>query len=232
MRVSFIVITLAVLALSVNQGQAETTFDLSTDFSFEHNPNKVWQYGYSSTDVLDVNQFQLDKVTDTYGNVGFWHPDANKGPGPGYYPYIAHNATTQTQIVFKGLAFRPGEVAMESSRAGQYGMIRFVAPSTGTYKVNVQFEGIHFGLSTTDVHLLRNGTSLFDADIDGYGGDSAFHTVQGTSPRAEYSGQVAMKKDETLTIAIGYGKNKTNSCDTTGLFAKVILLDDANQPHK
>ena len=76
-------------------------------------------------------------------------------------------------------------------------------------------------LSRLDVHVLHNGTSLFDADIDGYGGDPASHAVQGASPKAEYSGQVAMMKDDTITFAIGYGKNKTNSCDTTGLFAQV-----------
>jgi hypothetical protein len=156
----------------------------------------------------------------------------NHGPGPGYYPYIAYNGSKQTQIVFKGLAFRPGEVAMESSTSGQYGLIRFVAPVTGTYQVSAQFEGIHFGLSTTDVHVLHNGTSLFDADIDGYGGDPAFHKVQGASPTAEYSGQIALKKDETLTFAIGYGKNKTNSCDTTGMFARVTLLGDSPEHGK
>jgi hypothetical protein len=227
MRMFFSTAVSVGLALFGIPGHAETTFDLSSDFSIQHNPNKVWQYGYSATEALDIHQFQLDKNADTSQVVEFWHPDVNKGPGPGYYPYIAHNGTKQTQIVFKGLAFRPGEVAMESSRAGQYGMIRFVAPATGTYKVSAQFEGIHFGLSTTDVHVLHNGTSLFDADIDGYGGDPASHAVQGASPKAEYSGQVAMTKDDTITFAIGYGKNKTNSCDTTGLFARVVLLGDS-----
>lgn len=232
MRIFFIIVVLVGVALSGVPGQAETTFDLSKDFSTEKNPNNVWQYGYTTTNALDVDQFRLDKNTDTSRVVGFWHPDENKGPGPGYYPYIAHNNSKQTQLVFNGLAFRPDEVAMESSTAGQYGMIRFVAPVTGTYKVSVQFEGIHFGLSTTDVHVLHNSTSLFDAEIDGYGGDPAFHKVQGASPTAEYSGQVAMKKDETLTLAIGVGKNKTNSCDTTGLFARVILLGDSHEPGK
>ncbi len=72
--------------------------------------------------------------------------------------------------------------------------------------------------------MLLNGTSLFDADIDGYGGDPAFRRVQGTSPTAAYSGQVEMNANDTVTFAVGYGKNKTNSGDTTGLFAKIVLL--------
>jgi hypothetical protein len=113
---------------------------------------------------------------------------------------------------------------MEASNTGQYSLVRFVAPQAGTYKVSVRFEGIHFGLSTTDVHLLYNATSLFDADIEGYGGDPAFHKVEGASPTAVYSGQVELKANDTVTFAVGYGKNKTNYCDTTGLFAQVVLL--------
>jgi hypothetical protein len=205
--------------------QAQTPFDLSTDFSLRDNPNKVWQYGYSATNSLAPDQFQFDKHADTTGPIGFWHPDANNGPGPGYYPYIAYNTTKQSQVGSKGWAVRAGEVAMEASNTGQYSLVRFVAPMAGTYKVSAQFEGIHFGLSTTDVHVLHNAVALFDADIDGYGGDPAFHKVQGTSPTAEYSGQIKMKASDTVTFAVGYGKNKTHFSDTTGLFARVVLLD-------
>jgi hypothetical protein len=76
--------------------------------------------------------------------------------------------------------------------------------------------------------VLHNGTSLFDADIDGYGGDPAFRKVQGASPTAAYSGQIEMKNNDTVTFAVGYGKNKTNSGDTTGLFAKVVLLSKSD----
>ena len=113
---------------------------------------------------------------------------------------------------------------MEASKTGQYSLVRFVAPTAGIYQVMARFEGVHFRLSTTDVHVLRNATSIFDADIDGYGGDPAYHAVQGTSPTAAYTGQVILKANDIITFAVGYGKNKTNSCDTTGLFAQVVLL--------
>jgi hypothetical protein len=124
----------------------------------------------------------------------------------------------------KGWAARAGEVAMEASNSGQYSLIRFVATAPGIYKVTARFEGIHFGLSSTDVHVLHNATALFDAQIEGYGGDPAFHELQGISPTAAYSGQIDLKVNDTVTFACGYGKNKTNFSDTTGLFAQVILL--------
>jgi hypothetical protein len=123
-----------------------------------------------------------------------------------------------------GWAVRAGEVAMEASNSGQYSLVRFTAPIAGAYKVSAQFEGIHFRLSSTDVHVLHSGVSLFDADIAGYGGDPAFHAVEGANPTASYSGQIKLKANDTLTFAVGYGKNKTNSCDTTGLIARITML--------
>ena len=213
-----------IILLFGSVAQAQTTFDLSADFSLKDNPNKVWQYGYSATSSLSTDQFRADTQSDTTGTVGFWHPGANNGPGPGYYPYIAYNSSRQSQFGSPhGWAVRAGEVAMEASTTGQYSLIRFVAPLAGTYKVSAQFTGVHVW-STTDVHVLHNGASLFDADIDGYGGDPAFQKVQGASPTAEYSGQIEMKANDTVTFVVGYGKNKTNSGDTTGLFARVVLL--------
>jgi hypothetical protein len=214
--------------------QTPTTFDLSADFAFRDNPNKVWQYGYSATNSLAPDEFRVDTQServdmqcDSTGSIGFWHPSENHGPGPGYYPYVAYNTAKQSQVGCNGWAVRAGEVAMEASNSGQYSLVRFVAPVAGTYKVGAKFAGIHYGLSTTDVHVLRNGTHLFDGDIDGYGGDPAFHEVQGANPTASYSGHIELKANNTVTFAVGYGKNKTNSGDTTGLFAQVVLVAGA-----
>jgi hypothetical protein len=217
--------TAAILVLFVSVAHAATSFDLATDFSFRDNPSKVWQYGYSVTNSLDPAEFRLDKYADASGPVGFWHPSISSGPGPGWYPYVAYNTTKRSQMgSSNGWCVRPGEVAMEASNTGQYSLIRFVAPSAGTYKITARFEGVHFGLSSTDVHVLHNGASLFEADIAGYGGDPAFHAVQGASPTASYSGKARLMANDTVTFAVGYGKNKTNFGDTTGLVVHIELL--------
>jgi len=113
---------------------------------------------------------------------------------------------------------------MEASNSGQYSLIRFTVPASGKYSVEARFAGIHFGLSTTDVHVLHNAESLFDADIDGYGGDPAFHQIQGAHPTATFSGVIRLIAGETMTFAVGYGRNKTHYSDTTGLSAKITLV--------
>ena len=206
-------------------------FDLSADFSVAKNPNAVWEYGFSATNSLAPDQFQLDQKSVMVGPIGFWHPTQGNAPGEGYYPYIAYNSTNDTQVGSKGWAIDAGQIAMEGSITGQYSLVRFTAPRGGSYSVVAKFVGIHFGLSTTDVHVLKNGVSVFDADIDGYGGNPAFHAVQGSNPRAEYSGQMLLHASDKVTFAVGYGKNKTNYGDTTGLSVRIELLGESKS-HK
>ena len=150
---------------------------------FTKNPNGAWQYGYSATKSLAPGEFRVNTYTEKQGTVGFWHPLTNNGPGAGYYPYVAANTTNETQLGSqKGWAVRAGQAAMEGSNIGQYSLVRFTVPQSGQYRISAQFEGIHFGLSTTDVHVLRNAESLFDADIEGYGGDPGFPQDRRRSP--------------------------------------------------
>jgi hypothetical protein len=206
---------------------AATTFDLNADFSVEQNPNQVWEYGYSETNSLDPAQFRVNTYVAKAGPLVFWHPAVADRPGPGYYPYVAYNPSAQSQYgSSNGWSARPGEVAMEASDSGQYSLVRFTAPRAGVYAISARFEGVHFGLSSTDVHVLHNAKSLFDAFIEGYGGDPAFHKVEGASPATSYSGQIEMVARDTVTFACGYGSNKTHFSDTTGLFARLVLLSN------
>ncbi len=207
---------------------AASIFDPATDFSLSASPNHAWQYGYSETRSLDPAQFRLDKYGTTAGVIEFWHPGKTDNPGPGYYPYIAHNPTKQTQYgSSNGWSIRPDEITMEGSNTGQYSLLRFVAPESGLYEISARWAGVHFGLSTTDVHVLHNAVSLFDADIHGYGGDPAFHKIEGASPAANYSGRIELKVNDTITFACGYGKNQTHFSDTTGLIARIVLIRKA-----
>jgi hypothetical protein len=211
-------------------------FDLGADFSFVNDPNGVWRYGYTQTSVLDVTQVALDAygIAIDAGTVGFWHPNSAGGSavpksdpddgGGGYYPYVAENPSAGVYEYASSWALRPGEVAMEASNAGQYAVVQFVAPTTGTYLVQARFEGIHFRLSTTDVHVLENQAERFSFEIDGYGGDPASFPVQGNSPATDYVQSLALRSGDVLTFAVGYGSDKTNYNDTTGLFAHLTLM--------
>jgi hypothetical protein len=192
-----------------------TTYDLGRDFSFSQNPNGPWRYGYTAGATLSVEAFQLDTVTVVSAPVGFWHPADGDA---GYYPYVAENsASTLMTDPTDSWAVQPGQVAMEGS-SGQYSVVQFVVPSSADYDIEADFAGIHVRLSTTDVHVLINDISAFDAQIDGYGGDPSFHAVEGQSPQAGYRETRALQAGDLLSFAVGVGSNGTNANDTTGLF--------------
>jgi hypothetical protein len=201
------------------------TYDLSADFSLKKNPKRVWRYGYSSGPSLSLEEFRLDRVSDGARPIGFWHPEENQGPGPGYYPYVAFNTSRSTEYgSSNGWAARAGEVAMEASNDGQYSIVRFVAPKSGRYRIEARFAGIHFGLSSTDVSVVHNGVSLFAANIEGYGGDPEFHPIEGSHPNAAYEGTVDLQVHDVVDFAVGYGTNRTHFSDTTGLFAVIRVV--------
>lgn len=205
-------------------------FDLSADFSFKQTSASIWQYGYSASNSLATNQFRLDMYLDKQVPISFWHPATKDRNRSGYYPYVAYNGRKESQLEpTHGWAARAGEVAMEASNSGQYSLVRFLAPVSGQYHIKARFEGIHFRLSSTDVHVLHGSVHLFDAEIEGYGGDTAFHPIEGAHPTASYDGSVLLKAHDTVTFAVGYGENKTNYNDTTGLFARLVLLTVGGQ---
>ncbi len=204
------------------------TYDLAADFSFANSAGSVWQYGYSAANSLAPDQFRADTVADTSNaGTGFWHPttSVNTGVTSGYYPYVAKNTASTAHADPTGnWAVRAGEIAMEGSGSGQYSLIRFIAPAAGKYQIAANFQGIHFNLSTTDVHVLQNGVSVFDANIDGYGGDPGFHAVQGANPNATYSGTLTLNTGDIVTFAVGIGANQTVYNDTTGLTVHIVTV--------
>lgn len=223
-RASLVVTALLALVLVESDAiaHAETraaVYDVGADFSVARNPNGPWEYGSSTSTSLAPADFVLSRDATTSGQIAFWHPAG------GYYPYLASNPRAHTLADPTGSwALRPREVALEASSTGQPSVVRFVAPRPGRYRVKARFAGIHFRLSSTDVHVLVKGVPVFDASIDGYGGDRAFHAIVGRSPRAVFVGTHDLAAGDVVTFAVGYGANGTHFNDTTGLRARISTV--------
>jgi hypothetical protein len=217
------------------EGGAALEFDLGLDFSFTNNPNGPWKYGYTQGTELAVDQFALDSfgILADPAAEGFWHPNDAGGAyapvsnpsdgGGGYYPYVAENPSSVSVNYQNAWAVRSQEVAMEPSNGGQYSVVEFVAPQAGACRITAHFEGIHFRLSSTDVHVRLADTDLFSSSIDGYGGDPTFHAVEGPHPAVDYQDTVSVQANQAIVFAVGFGADGTNYNDTTGLFAHITL---------
>ena len=106
----------------------------------------------------------------------------------------------------KGLSFHPGP-------KGEYSVIRWTAPSNGTYRVNAAFEGID-EQTTTDVHVVGPSGSLFSDAIN----------MAGRVTSAGYRGLVSMKSGQTIDFVVGYG-NGSYVCDSTGIDVLIVGPD-------
>jgi hypothetical protein len=191
-------------------------YDVGADFSVLHNPNGPWQYGFATSTSAAPADFVLARDVVRSGGLVFWHPAG------AYYPYLASSLRRRTIAdPTNSWALRPHEVALEASQDGLPAVVRFVAPRPGRYRIKARFAGIHFRLSSTDVHVLLNSLRLFDASIDGYGGDPAFHTIEGRSPAAVFVGTQDLAAGDVVAFAVGYGANHTHFNDTTGLRARI-----------
>jgi hypothetical protein len=218
--VAFVFLLAVSAALHVSAAEPAVIHDLGADFSLGRNPNGPWQYGFSASTSLALEQFTLARDVEMQGRIGFWHP------ADGYYPYLAWNPARRTLAdPTHSWALRPREVALEASNTGQYAIVRFVAPVAGRYRVKARFAGIHFRRSTTDVHVRVNDTAVFDAIVEGYGGDRRFHPLEGPSARARFTGTHRLAAGDVVTIAVGYGPNATHFNDTTGLRVRIVQND-------
>lgn len=140
---------LVVLMLSLTSVAQAVVFDVANDFSIASNPNGVWTYGYSSTLGGTLNLYDEPSV-DGSGNQ-FWRSTAVQLLG---IPFDERLSTGEA-------AFNPGFLGGSS-------VYRFTTPLLEMYNLGVTFTGVsNRGVTTSDVHVLRNGNLLFSDSIVG-----------------------------------------------------------------
>ncbi len=134
------------------------------------------------------------------GASGFrmWQTDASSEP------WVAVNATTGT-IRTVGITWPPNHLALHPGPANELSAIRWTAPDTGDIEVSCAFIGLA-ERATTDVHVLHNGTPLFDGVLN----------LNGAPNEARVNKTVTVKRGDTLDCVVGVG-NGTYGGDTTGL---------------
>lgn len=162
-------------------------YSAAHDFSFTLNPNAVWSYGSTTTLGAPFSLYTLSGPTFFSGEAGWF------GPIPGCcapgYPLVVAGPNQVPTVLDMG----PGP--------GSYTVVRWTAPSRGRWDVAGQFFGT--GLTTGDVHVLRNGKAIFNSPIIG-------------SQVAQFSVSVDVAPGDTLDFAAGPGADGNNDNDPTG----------------
>ena len=196
------------LTLSAMPGLASTLYDVAADFSATNNPAGAWSYGWSS---------QLTSAIDLYSYTGYdrgidvWN-DYSGALSP---PSVGHNGTSSAiSLSPEQIIVQPGQFALHPGPGGEYSHARWTAPAAGTYDISAAFSGLDQTGTTTDVHVLYNGSSLFAGFVNGFGDTSSFSTTMSVST------------GDIIDFAVGYGVNNTYWEDTTALAATIAVVPE------
>jgi hypothetical protein len=186
------------------------------------NPSGTWSYGWlaSGTQPLagynpgDLNLFGT-YLTGTVGNlpatgVNSWCDAGTFGNG--CLPSVAKN-TTGSLAEYGTVAQPPWLLNLQPGALGEFVVVRWTAPSTGSYNASAWFQGMDIGDAqsfgtTTDVYIALNGSSVFSGAIGSYG-DTQF----------AFGLPTFYNQNDRVDFIVGYGENGNNLNDSTGLSA-------------
>ena len=141
---------------------------------------------------------------------GFTQANVTRGPADwrvegNIVPNVTHNGT-DAPVPVADSTWAPGQFALHPGLGGEYAVVRWTAPAAGDYALAAQFAGLARKPTTSDLHILHNGTELFEG----------FLNVRGHGNAAEYATTVAARAGDTLDVVVGTGGDSPFS-DTTAL---------------
>lgn len=206
-------ITAALLTLGPSTGAAAlvTSWDAAADFSATSNPNGAWSYGWSAA---RGSAFTLDTVATTVSGLNVW-----TSPGNQVEPDVFFNGTTGT-ITPRTNPIPAGTLAFHPGPFGQNAVVRWTAPTAGSYNVQASFIGRDMaGPTTTDVAVLANGKQLWAGEVTAYLATQPFS-----------AGPLNLNAGDTIDFTVGYGSDHTYFYDSTGLSAAISLPGDTTPP--
>jgi len=182
--------------------------DAFNDFSVNTNPGPsgTWRYGYATAlggSFILYTTYSSDAVTKAW-----CVPN---------YQLVEKNLTGTDYIYTSQYVLLPGSkfLGMHPGPYGEYSITRWTASVSGTYQIASTFKSLRVGVApaTTDVHVMKSGSSIFNGAINSY------------EPWSDqcFTRTMVLNSGDTIDFAVGYG-NGNYSCDSTGLRAAITFF--------
>ncbi|MBI5834690.1 MAG: glycoside hydrolase family 2 [Armatimonadetes bacterium] len=121
-------------------------------------------------------------------------------------PWVGRNITRDV-IRALAITWPAGHLAAHPGPLGEYSVVRFVAPTAGTVKLEAVFTGLA-QRATTDVHVLHNGRAVWDGGVN----------VDGGGNEARHAADLTLAAGDRVDLVVGFGIGGYGG-DTTGLAA-------------
>lgn len=217
-RLSASLATLGITAALLTFGPATgglaqvTSWDAAADFSGTFNPSGAWSYGWSAS---RGSAFNLDTVATTVSGLNVWNYSSTQ-----VEPDVFYNGTTSTINPAHTNPIPAGTLAFHPGPTGQNAIVRWTAPSTGSYNLAATFTGRdQVGPTTTDVAVLSKGTQLWAGEVTGFLATQTFS-----------AGPLNLSAGDSIDFTVGFGTDRTYLYDSTGLSAAISSLADTTPP--
>ena len=181
----------------------DTIYNAADDFSLS-NPNGVWSYGYSTS--LGGTFIAFPLTNSNYHANGI---EAHYFPLSADQPSAIRNSNAVVTTPFCCQPLNPGQLALHPGPAGQFSIVRWTAPESGNFNLSGNYIGMDTSGTTTDVHVLFNGVTIFDDFINGF------------SDTALISLDTLLQAGDLLDFAVGFGSNSNFFSDYTGLDVQI-----------
>ncbi|MCL5097506.1 MAG: glycoside hydrolase family 2 [Candidatus Omnitrophica bacterium] len=184
----------------------------------ENPPNAVFFHAVAAlplvrslddTRLVMLNGARSDGFIQNSGEVT---PEAWEPKGC-WVPHISFNQTNHP-MTYDGTTWAPGQLALHPGNSREYSVIRWTAPAAGDYSVTARFTGIAAAHSTSDIHVYRNGTPIFDGLLN----------LKGHGNTADFTRTFSLEKGGTLDVIVGPG-NESPFSDTTALVLTIKSAD-------
>lgn len=182
-------------------------YDATRDFSATRNPNGVWRYGWSEGINGRLILYSRSSMPDINNGLEVGWDDPNNSVG--FTPSVAINS---------GGDFNDGNVTFSAGALilhpcgvdGQaYSHVIWKAPRAGVYFLMSNFFAQQNGINV-DVHILINGTSVFDS------------TITQNSVIRSFSRRILLAPGSTIDFTVGPNDDFVRHPGNTGLQAIIL----------
>lgn len=210
---------LSIVVLSTLVAAQTRSWDAAGDFTRVSNPTGAWHYGWSGSTTGPIIPFTLNGIRD--GGIEWWFRGA---PGLATFPAILYNPTTLPLNIggAPGSAVAAKDLIMHPGPGETFAVLRWLCPCPGWYQVTSRFRGNSSACgalsSTADVHILKNATERFAAQITGFGSTASSQLT------------LFLMAGDSISIVVGNGPGDDIGCDHIETDVTISELGPAASP--
>ena len=202
--------TAVALSLLVSLAASAQTYDAVKDFSIASNPNGVWSYGYLTAPRTPLILYTWSDNQCLPG-MSWWGVYLG---GCNAMPVVGHNDTDQI-ICWLTNCLPPEFLMPQAGWNDELSVVRWTAPSSGTYLVRGAVMGIDcYYPTTSNFHVMYNTTKqLLRVVVDSCNSPFSFHH------------RMVFATGDTLDFVVDAGNDKNPTGDGTGIRFRVIKIN-------